>query len=282
LLPPLSRAARRFIPNVILRIPHVEPTAHLSVRLRHHLGLIARGAKAYEPRYVEILRLCVEAGDCVFDVGANIGFYSVLFSRWVGSAGRVFAYEPDPANVRLLKKNVAENGCAGTVVRPVALGRECGSCAFSRDVVTGLTGHVGAGSTYGEVRFRTGKEISIEVPLRTLDAEIEMACAVPGVLKLDTEGGEYEVLCGGARALREFRPLIVAETSNWGYGTYRGVTRSQASIELLRELDYVVFDLDLGHRVSPGHQPWMVLAVPAKRFGEDRVRRVLARVTGSR
>src|SRR5207245_8195 len=128
--------------------------------------------------------------------GANIGFYSVLFSRWVGPAGRVLAYEPDPENVRLLEKNVVENRCAGTTVRPVALGRECGSCLFSRDTVTGLTGHVGAGTTYGEVRFRTGKEISIGVPLRTLDAEIEMAGVVPGVVKLDTEGGEYDILCG--------------------------------------------------------------------------------------
>ena len=278
MLPELSRAIRPFIPNVIVRVPHVEPGAHLAVKLRHHLGLIAHGAKAYERRYVDILRRCVEPGDCVFDVGANIGFYSVLFSRWVGRTGRVLAYEPDPENVRLLEKNVFENRCTETMVRPVALGRECGSCVFSRDTVTGLTGHVGTGPTYGGVRFRTRKEISIQVAVRTLDAEIETARVVPSVVKLDTEGGEYDILCGGVRALREYKPLIVAETSNWGHDADRGVTRSRACIELLNELGYVVFDLDAGRRVSPGDQTWMILAVPAKQCSEARVAGVLATV----
>jgi len=276
-----ARRVRRLVPNMALRVRHVEAGSYLWVRLRHHLGLIARGARAYEARYVEALRLCVEPGDVVFDVGANIGFYAILFSRWVGSAGRVFAYEPDPDNVRLLRKNLDANRCASCVVRPMALGATCGVSTFSRDVVTGQTGHTGTGPTYGELQFRTGKEIPIEVRLRTLDAEIDRAAAVPDVVKLDAEGAEYEILSGGMRALREHRPLIVAETSNWRYEMSQGVRPARASIELLRELDYVVFDLDRGAPVGPSDQPWMVLAIPAERRRETRAARVLAAMTRS-
>ena len=104
---------------------------------------------------------------------------------------------------------------------------------------------------------------------------------MPDVVKLDAEGAEYEILSGGMRALREHRPVIVAETSNWRYEMSQGVRPARASIELLRELDYVVFDLDRGAPVGPSDQPWMVFAIPAERRRETRAARVLAAMTGS-
>jgi len=269
-----TRTMRRLVPNVLVRVRHVEPELYLSVRLRQHLGLIARGSGRYEPRYVKVLRSCVEVGDVVFDVGANIGFYATLFGRWVGSGGGVVAYEPDPDNARLLRRNLA--AFPASVVRPVALGSTTGVSAFSRDGITGQTGHIGAGPTYGEVQFRGGKQISIDVSITTLDAEVERMNAVPDVVKIDAEGAEYEILCGGQRLMRSGRPLIVAETSNWRYDMKQTDTPSGAVIELLRNHEYVVYDLDRGLEIEHGEQPWMVLAVPDERRSEPRMRRVIA------
>src|ERR1700740_882000 len=105
----LRRLLRPLVPNVRLRIRHVEKRKQLEIRFREHLGLFARGAAAFEPQYVKVMRELISAGGTVFDVGANIGFYSVLFSGWVGASGRVAVYEPDPANLELLQRNLVLN-----------------------------------------------------------------------------------------------------------------------------------------------------------------------------
>lgn len=276
----LNQLLRPLVPNIRLRIAHAEPGVTLQVRLRQHLGLVARGAKAYESRYVEVLRRCINPGETVFDVGANIGFYSVLFSRWVGPQGKVIAFEPDPDNVALLRRNLELNGCANSTVREVALGRAQEASVFSRDPTTGATGHLGRGPTYGETLFGVGREFLIPVKTETIDAEAQ-SLGGPDVVKLDIEGGEYEVLCGGSRVLREQRPLVISELSAWGDdGTY-GKARVSLAIELFLDLDYHVWNLDTGAKATPGERAWMVLAVPREREDEERALRVIEKIKES-
>ena len=75
----LRKLLRPLVPNVPVRIRHVEQTKRLEIRFREHLGLFARGAGAFEQQYVRVMKKLIREGDTVFDVGANIGFYSVLF-----------------------------------------------------------------------------------------------------------------------------------------------------------------------------------------------------------
>lgn len=276
----LNQILRPLVPNIRLRISHTEPGVALQVRLRQHLGLIARGAKSYESRYVDVLRAAINPGETIFDVGANIGFYSVLFSRWVGTGGRVFAFEPDPDNVALLRRNLEMNGCANSVVREVALGRTREAGVFSRDPATGATGHLGRGPTYGETLFGAGREFLIPVKTETLDAESE-ALGPPAVVKLDIEGGEYEVLCGGSRVLRQERPLVISELSAWADDGAYGKTRAALAVELFQDQDYQVWNLDTGAPVSNGEKVWMVLAVPRERGGEERALRAVEKLKES-
>jgi FkbM family methyltransferase len=209
-------------------------------------------------------------GDTVFDVGANIGFYSVLFSRWVGPGGKVICFEPDPDNVSLLRRNLELNGCQNAMVRDVALGKAQEVSVFSRDPTTGATGHLGKGPTYAETIFGTGKEFLIPVRAETLDSEA-LSLQRPDVIKLDIEGGEYEVLCGGSRVLREERPLVISELSAWADDGAYGKTRAELAIELFRDLGYLILDLDSGDEIGPGEQrAWMVMCIPRDRLLEDR------------
>jgi FkbM family methyltransferase len=278
----MNRWFRTLVPNIRVRIRHVERDCHLQVRLRQHLGLVARGTRAFEPRYVDALRMCTEKGNCVFDVGANIGFYSVLFARWVGPAGFVWAYEPDPENAELLERNVRENGCRNVQVRRVALSKTSGVMPFSQDRVTGCTGHLGEGLTYAEMAIGTGKKNSICVQTATLDDEVRTTGAKLDLLKLDIEGSEYDTLRGGAWTLREHRPLIVSEMSHWDAGEDgRRTQQSPAVLHLLREAAYSLWNLDTGKPVSIDAPPWMFLAVPIERKDEVRIARVLASFGGA-
>ena len=66
---------------------------------------------------------CIRAGDTIVDVGANIGYFTLLFARSAGPAGRVFAFEPEPDNFRLLETNVERNGYRNvTAVRQAVSG----------------------------------------------------------------------------------------------------------------------------------------------------------------
>jgi FkbM family methyltransferase len=271
----LNQRLRPWVPNITLRIRHVEPGVALEVRLREHLGLVARGSSSYEPRYVQVLRSLIKPGDAVFDIGANIGFYSVLFSQWVGRAGKVIAFEPDPHNLSLLKRNLQINRCENTVVRDIALGVTQGEATFSRDTFTGSTGHLGGGPTYADSLFGNGRESVVNVKTNTLDGEVAV-CGPPNLLKLDIEGGEYDVLRGGAELLDRHRPLVVSELSSWNENVPVNSTRASLATQFLHDHDYDLWDLDTGSRLFPGAVVWMILAVPRERAEENSIVEILA------
>src|SRR5205807_2152840 len=135
-----ARMARRALPNATVCLAHVEPDLTLRVHLRRNLMLWSGGLARFEPPCVRVLRAVAGRGDVVFDIGANIGFFSTLLSRWVGPEGRVVAVEPDPENLALLRRNLDENRCTNARVCASAIGAHRGFGDFSRDEATGATG----------------------------------------------------------------------------------------------------------------------------------------------
>jgi len=237
----------------------------LQLRLREHLGMITRGANSYEPRYVDILRWLIHKGDTVFDVGANVGFYTTLFSQWVGPLGKVIAYEPDPCNLTLLKRNMEVIGMDNTTIRDVALASQSGTAQFSIDKFTRSTGHLGAGPTYADELFGDlQKYSSLQVATKTLNDEVKKY-GPPTVIKLDIEGGEYAVLKGGEQVLAELRPLVMTEMSVWTNKATIIDTGPHRARLLFQQYDYDMWDVDSGTRVTPETNVWMVLAVPRER-----------------
>ena len=141
-----------------------------------------------------LLRRLVRPGWSVADVGANIGYYALLFAEAVGPAGRVACIEPEPDNLAELRRNVETNRLPGTDVFPVAVGSSAGTVSLR----AGINGAVMADGS-GE----------IEVPLRTLD---ELLADRPvDFIKIDVEGYEGHVLDGAARLLESRRPTLFVE-----------------------------------------------------------------------
>ena len=80
----------------------------------------------YEPCETEFVMNEIKKGDVVLDIGANIGYYTLIFARLVGEEGKVFAFEPDPENFALLKKNVEINGYHNVVLVQKAISNKTG------------------------------------------------------------------------------------------------------------------------------------------------------------
>jgi FkbM family methyltransferase len=128
------------------------------------------------------------------DVGANFGYYTWLVAELLPSA-QVHSFEPDPANVALLRETLMRRGLQDRVtVHPAAVGETPGRSTFATDAMTGHRGHLTA---VGD----------LEVPVVTLDS---LDLRGPVLVKIDVEGGETEVLAG-AQGLVESGVVFVVE-----------------------------------------------------------------------
>jgi len=161
----------------------------------------------YETHEIELLCSFVQPGDCVLDVGANIGLYSLALSRAVGPEGRVIAVEPDPDNLALLRRNLQTNGCANVSVVSDALGDE------SKDVLLYESNDNRGALSTSDV-LGVGAKRAIGVRMRRGDSVMAELGVTARIAKIDVEGAEPLVIAGlGTRLpqvlLFEFVPWML-------------------------------------------------------------------------
>jgi FkbM family methyltransferase len=167
------------------------PAADCITRHIYRLG-------AHEPRIARYLIDHVRLGpeDIALDIGANIGWYSVLLNRLSVPGARIFAFEPDPESYRLLGKNLAANGATRVTALNVALGDSPGFAELHRYRDSNNGRHtLLAGNTSGGIA---------RVPVNTLKDVWEsqhLGSAPIRFLKIDVEGFEYFVLRGAGDLL---------------------------------------------------------------------------------
>jgi FkbM family methyltransferase len=139
-------------------------------------------------------------GDVVWDVGAHIGFFSLLASRLVGPAGEVVAFEPVAQNRSRLKKNLSLNPVQNVSVRSEAV------AAISGKAVLHPRGSSSMWSLIQDGRRANG----LLAVCITLD-DVARETGAPALIKVDVEDAELDVLRGARRLLRDHRPTILVE-----------------------------------------------------------------------
>jgi FkbM family methyltransferase len=157
---------------------------------------------AYQRSDLAMLLSFVRPGDCVLDVGAHIGTFTVPLGRTVGADGRVIAFEPVADHFELLNHNVVTNSLTD-VVKPVRAVVTNGSAPL---YVLRVAGNSGATSFSGDHGESVG-----DTPIVSLDGWWDSGADRPSsvhVVKIDVEGMEYEVLSGGAKLIDTFRPVV--------------------------------------------------------------------------
>lgn len=75
----------------------------------------------YEPFIAEVMKKNIKKGDVVVDIGSHIGYFTILMSKLVGEAGKVYAFEPEQKNFELLKKNIEFNKCSNVILNQIAI-----------------------------------------------------------------------------------------------------------------------------------------------------------------
>lgn len=202
----------------------------LGARLRRH-GVWSRAETALYER-------CLRPGDTVVDCGANIGYFTLIFARLVGPRGRVFAFEPEPTNHRLLARNIASNGYGNVTTAQQALSRVAGEATL----------HL-AQDNLGDHRLgpvRDSRRV-ISVPVTTLDSSCAARAERIDFLKMDVQGREPAVL-DGAHELLAAHPDLWMLTEFWPAAIEESGDDAGAFLSRIDELGFSIAVLDSSGR----------------------------------
>jgi FkbM family methyltransferase len=181
------------------------------------LNFVTKG-RYYEPEISRLLLQVLRDGDTVIDVGANVGFFSVLAATLVGPSGHVACFEPDPANRSRLTNNLAVNDYKNATLIESPATDKAGTVDFYIN-----SDNSGGNALWdpaqfpGNVRSQAEKKVST-VRATTIDAEVKrLRFAKPKLIKVDTEGADQRVLEGARKLLAKTAvPFVVSELHEFG------------------------------------------------------------------
>jgi FkbM family methyltransferase len=185
-----------------------------SIRSGPGKGLSIRLNPRYEMEYLEgdyeapveqVLLANLRPDTVFYDVGAHIGVFSLIAARNLGVKGSVFAFEPDPANVRRIKEHVARNQLDTIRIIPKAVSSTDGRLRFQR---ASFQSSMNRGVLLEDAS--APQESTIEVESITLDA-VAREHTLPSLIKIDVEGSEAAVLRGSEEIFQSAKPLLVCE-----------------------------------------------------------------------
>jgi FkbM family methyltransferase len=226
----------------MLRLPIVARTLRGYWWLPSSRGKLLRVLSGrYEPEQTAQFLRWVKPGATVIDVGAHVGYYTLLASVLVGETGSVWAFEPDPTNARFLRHHVDVNRCENAHVEELAVSDADGSSRF----------RFGTGSGTG----RLDKDGQIDVRTIRLGQFCAARGIMPAALKIDVEGGEVAVLAGAAEIIAQSRPVIFLSTHS--------AAAHDKCLSMLRAAGYSIEQISGGDVESERE----VLAVPSGRPG---------------
>jgi len=211
--------------------------------LRHRKWIFGAGLHGcwlgtYELEKQKYLSTRLRPGMIFYDIGANVGFYTLLAAELVGNGGKVYAFEPLPENLAFLRKHVEMN-CYTNV--------EIFDCA-----VLNYQGQALMRTEKGPSMASVSDDGSLMVQVCSLDEVVDRGIIDPAdAVKVDVEGAELQVLEGGARFFTKYQPLIFLATHSEEV--------HQACCKLLDEYGYALESIERGKPVSETNE---ILAFP--------------------
>jgi FkbM family methyltransferase len=192
---------------------------------------------AWEPEKAELFSTLIQLGDRVVDVGANIGYYSVLFGHAVGTSGRVVGIEPDPDNARLARENVRLNGLSHTVsIVQAAAGAQRGDLVlYARSGISNRGDH----RTWSDGSHEGRR---VRVKMVTVDEYVRDWPSVQ-TIKMDIQGYEGHAL-GGMRSTLQQNAGIALVAEFWPSSIRRAGSEPHAFLDTLHDLGFTGWRID--------------------------------------
>jgi len=190
----------------------------------------------HEPLETELVKEEIEKGDIVLDIGAHIGYYTLIFANLIGEDGKVFAFEPDPTNFDLLRKNVKINGYKNVILVQKAISHKTEKLKlYLSDDDSG--GH----AIYNPC---DGRRQSIEIEAIRLDDYFQDYEGKIDFIKMDIEGAEEGALRGMSNLLRKNKNAKIL-TEFWPIALKRYGIDPEEYLKLLIEQGFTLYSINL-------------------------------------
>src|SRR6516225_8906808 len=181
----------------------------------------------WEPIATQAILSNAKRGMCVFDIGAHLGYYSLLLAKCVGPVGRVVSFEASPGNFCTLQKNVLINKLENIELINLAVFSKSGTIGMSVSPTDASSGD-------WSISRQTDGD-SIQVQTISLDQFCQAKSVSSDFLKIDVEGAEFDVLMGGRETIGDCRPTMLIELHH-----FDGDIATNQVPDLLREWNYHV------------------------------------------
>ncbi len=212
-------------------------TTKYGLTLKLHLGDILFGGFLHlgesNPLEMYVLRKVLRPNDIAFDVGTNLGWYALNCAQVVGSKGKVYAFEPNPAVADRAVENCRLNHLTNVRVEEIALADKTGRLEFY------------IGDNFGSLvkkvaRLDSRKIKRMSVPVTTIDAYVkDLHIKKISLIKIDAEGKDLEVLRGAVQTLRRDHPYLIVEIFGLSWDT--DVGRDKKILAYLGKLGYQAY-----------------------------------------
>lgn len=185
----------------------------------------------YEPLETEFLKKEVKSGDVVLDIGANIGYYTLIFARAVGQGGMVYAFEPNPTNFSLLKKNIEINGYTNVVLIQKAVSNTTGKLKLYLSE-----------TNKGDHRiYDSGEErVSLEVECVAIDDYFANCRKRIDLIKMDVQGSEGLVIKSMPALLQKDIKII---SEYWPEGLKKTGIDPIAYLQMLQDYGFELYEI---------------------------------------
>jgi FkbM family methyltransferase len=187
----------------------------------------------FEEFETKIVKEKIKKGDVVLDIGANIGYYTLIFAKLVGEKGKVFAFEPDPTNFSILKKNIEINGYKNVVLAQKAISDKNGKiklyiCEDNR----------GDHRIYDSHNNRQ----SIEIEAIRLDDYFKDYNGNINFIKMDIQGAEGGATQGMSNILQKNNLKVISEF--WPMGLKKFGIDPEEYLKLLTSSGFRIYEVD--------------------------------------
>jgi len=184
-----------------LQTDHAEIFGNKLILSKKGLALSISHYGTYEELEAKIMEEKIKVGNIVVDVGANIGLHTLNMARIVGNTGQVFAFEPDPSNFEILKKNVKINNYKNIILEQKAVGDKHGRTTLYQ------SDHPGKHRIFPQTEQAKSQ---VQVELTNLDNyfDSDMIDKI-NFIKIDVEGLEFSVLKGMKNILKNSKKIKI-------------------------------------------------------------------------
>jgi FkbM family methyltransferase len=190
----------------------------------------------YEVPIQEIFTQNLKEGDTFYDIGANVGFFSIIAAKLVGNTGKVYAFEPGEGNANSIRHNAQLNNFSQIEVIPKAVSHTSGSGQLLLAKYSG--GH--ALATADAPPDLAGE---VAVDLVSIDDLIaQNKIEPPNFVKVDVEGAELDVLKGMTETIKTYQPTVIYEIDDGDRTAYEHKYRELANF--FEQLNYRVIQVE--------------------------------------